>query len=205
MSYYLPLWFQGIKNASALQSGVMLLPVILGMIVGSILGGSVVTLIGYYQSLMVLSGAITPVEAGLFTTFSVNTPHSVWIDYSALAGIGAGLGFQQPMLAARTVVEKDDVPLGTSFMIFSQSLAGAVFISVGSTIFSNRLLDALKSEDPQIDPNLVLGLGATDLRTAISAQLLDAVLVAYNQALLRLVTQRWRRPAWRFSSSLAWN
>jgi hypothetical protein len=195
MSYYLPLWFQGIKNASALQSGVMLLPVILGMIVGSILGGPVVTLIGYYQSLMVLSGAITPVGAGLITTFSVNTPHSVWIDYSALAGIRAGLGFQQLMLAARTVLEKDDVPLGTSFMIFSQSPAGAVFISMGSTIFSNCLLDALKSEDPQIDPNLVLGLGATNLRTAISAQLLDAVLVAYNQALLRLFTQRWRRPA----------
>ncbi|MCJ1261325.1 hypothetical protein MMC22_001189 [Lobaria immixta] len=183
LSYFLPLWFQGIKNASALKSGVMLLPVILGMIVGSVLGGSVVTVIGYYQPLMVLSGVITPVGAGLLTTFSVNTPHSHWIGYSALAGIGAGLGFQQPMLAAQVVLEKDDVPVGTSIMIFSQSLAGAVSISVGSTIFSNRLLAALKSEVPQIDPSLVLGLGATNLRTAIPAPLLDAVLVAYNQAI----------------------
>jgi hypothetical protein len=58
-----------------------------------------------------------------------------------------------------------------------------VFVSVGNTIFLNRLIDALKSEVPQIDPSLVLGLGATNFRTAIPAQLLDAVLVAYNQAI----------------------
>ena len=184
ISYYLPLWFQGIKNASALHAGVMLLPVILGMIVGSILGGTVVTIIGYYKPLMVLSGVIVPLAAGLFTTFSADTPHSTWIGYSALAGIGAGLGFQQPMLAAQTVLEQDDVPVGTSIMIFSQSLAGAVFISVGSTIFSNRLLSALKSQVPQIDPRLILALGATELQTKIPAQYLGAVLVAYNHAIV---------------------
>lgn len=183
MSYFLPLWFQGIKNASALQSGVMLLPVIIGMVIGSILGGSVVTIIGYYQPLMVFSGIITPIGAGLLTTFSVNTPRSAWIGYTALAGIGAGLGFQQPMLAAQVVLEKEDVPVGTSIMIFSQSLAGAIFISVGSTIFSNHLIDTLQSDVPQIDPKLVLGLGATNLRKAIRPELLNGVLVAYNQAI----------------------
>jgi MFS family permease len=183
-SYYLPLWFQGIKNASAEASGVMLLPVILGMIVGSIVAGSIVTYIGYYLPFMVLSGILTPIAAGLFTSLSVNSPKSVWIGYSALAGFGAGLGFQQPILAAQTVLDQDDVAMGTSIMIFAQTLAGAIFVSVGNTIFLNSLIQNLK-EVPQINPDLVLEIGATNLRAAIPAQLLDAVLKAYNKAITR--------------------
>lgn len=87
------------------------------------------------------------------------------------------------MLAAQVVLEKEDIPVGTSTMIFSQSLADAIFISVGSTIFSNHLIDTLRSEVPQIDPKLVLGLGATNLRKVIRPELLDVVLVAYNKAI----------------------
>jgi MFS family permease len=184
MSYYLPLWFQGIKGASALDSGVMILPIILGMAVGSVVGGVLVTLIGYYPPMMVVCGILTPVASGLLTTFKVDTPQPTWIGYLSLAGIGAGLGFQQPMLAAQTVLDKVDVPTGTSLMIFSQSLAGAVFISVGNTIFLNRLIDDLETMVSGIDPEMILAVGATSLRELIPPELLDTVLVAYNDAIV---------------------
>lgn len=38
-SYYLPIWFQTVKGASSLQSGVDLLPLILSQVVASILSG----------------------------------------------------------------------------------------------------------------------------------------------------------------------
>lgn len=184
LSYYLPLWFQGIKDASALDSGVMILPIILGMAVGSVLGGVLVTLIGYYPPMMGICGILTAVGSGLLTTFTVDTPQHIWIGYLALAGIGAGLGFQQPLLAAQTVLEKSDVPTGTSLMIFAQSLAGTVFISVGNTIFLNRLVDNLKNSVPQISAEAILALGATNLRKTIPTQLFDTVLVAYNDAIV---------------------
>lgn len=183
MSYYLPLWFQGIKGASALDSGVMILPIILGMAVGSVVGGVLVTLIGYYPPMMVVCGILTPIASGLLTTFKVDTPQPTWIGYLALAGIGAGLGFQQPLLAAQTVLDRIDVPTGTSLMIFSQSLAGAVFISVGNTIFLNRLIDDLETLVSGIDPEMILAVGATSLRELLPPELLDTVLVAYNDAI----------------------
>lgn len=185
MSFYLPLWFQGIKNATALESGIMLLPIILGMAVGSILGAVLVTLIGYYPPMMVISGILTAVASGLFTTFTPDTPQPRWIGYLALAGLGAGLGFQQPLLAAQTVLAKQDVAAGTSLMIFSQSLAGAVFIAVGNSIFLNDLLDGLRVAFPGIQPEMILELGATNLKGEIPAQMLDAVLGAYNHAIAK--------------------
>src|SRR5947207_4065077 len=45
--YFLPIWFQGIKGASAWKSGAMLIPLLLGMIVSSIVTGILVTVFGY--------------------------------------------------------------------------------------------------------------------------------------------------------------
>lgn len=48
MMYYLPIWFQAIKGASALNSGIMLLPMILSAVVASLSSGFMVAKLGYY-------------------------------------------------------------------------------------------------------------------------------------------------------------
>lgn len=45
--YYLPIWFQAVKGASAVKSGIMNLPMVLTLVISSILSGIAVTLIGY--------------------------------------------------------------------------------------------------------------------------------------------------------------
>jgi MFS family permease len=185
LSFYLPLWFQAIKGASAFESGVMLLPVILGLLAGTLIAGVLVTVLGYYQPFMVLSGILAAIGAGLMTTFTADTPTSVWIGYLCLVGIGAGLGFQQPFIAVQTVLEKHDIAIGTSLIILSQTLAGAIFVSVGGTIFSNELVNALEAQVPQLDPMIVLESGATNLREYVPQEYLDEVLRAFNVAIVR--------------------
>jgi MFS family permease len=185
LSFYLPLWFQAIKGASAFNSGVMLLPVILGLLAGTVMAGVLVTVLGYYQPFMVLSGILAATGAGLLTTFTAETSSSVWIGYLSLVGIGAGLGFQQPFLAVQTVLEKNDIPIGTSLIILSQTLAGAIFVSVGGTIFSNELVDALKVQVPRLNPMVVLESGATNVRQYVPQEYLDGVLRAFNSAIVR--------------------
>jgi MFS family permease len=185
LSFYLPLWFQAVKGASAFDSGVMLLPVILGLLFGTLIAGVLVTVLGYYQPFMVLSGILAAIGAGLLTTFTADTHTSVWIGYLSLVGIGAGFGFQQPFLAVQTVLEKNDIAIGTSLIILSQTLAGAIFVSVGGTIFSNELVDALKAQVPQLDPMIVLESGATDLREHIPQEYREEVLHAFNSAIVR--------------------
>lgn len=183
MSYYLAIWFQVIKNVSAVKSGIMSLPMILGLTLTSILSGIFTMKIGYYVPTMLTSSILMPIGAGLITTFTVSTNHSKWIGYQVLLGCGIGLGMQQPSLAAQAVLSRKDFPIGASLMFFAQNLGGSIFNSAAQNVFANKLVSGLAGIQG-VDPSMVLGLGATDLRSAIPGNALSAVLVAYNKALV---------------------
>ncbi|KAI7976976.1 hypothetical protein EIK77_002097 [Talaromyces pinophilus] len=138
--YYLPIWFQAVKSASAVNSGVMNLPLLISNVVASIISGVAVTTFGYYTPFMLLASVITPISYGLMTTFHPNIPHSKWIGYQVLAGFGIGFGVQQPLIAVQVVLNIADVPTGTALMVFMQVLGGALFVSVDENVFSNKLV-----------------------------------------------------------------
>ncbi|KAI5268918.1 MFS transporter [Aureobasidium subglaciale] len=181
--YYLPIYFQAIKGVSATKSGIMSLPLILGVVICSVVAGGLVTTFGYYAPFMIASSVFMAIGAGLLTTFKVDTGHAEWIGYQALFGIGVGLGMQQILIAVQTVLPAADIPTGTAIVMFFQTLGGALFISVGQNVFTNKLVSGLKAAVPDLDPAIVLQTGATELKTAIGAQYRDGVLLAYNNAL----------------------
>ena len=180
--YFLPIWFQAIKHATAVKSGIMSLPFVLGLVVMSISAGILTKRTGYYAPWMIISSVLTPIGAGLITTFTPHTGHSAWIGYQALFGLGVGLGNQQPSVAAQTILARRDVSIGAALMMFSQTLGGAVFISVGNNLFESRLAHNL-AKIPGLDIGSVASIGATDLRNLVPANLLPQVIVAYNDAL----------------------
>lgn len=106
-------------------------------------------------------------------------------DASQIYGAGVGFGMQQTMIAVQTVLPKADVPIGTSIIIFSQTLGGALFISIAQNVFTNKLLQGLAKVVPDLDPAIVLATGATDLKNAVPAKYLSGVLVAYNSAIIQ--------------------
>ncbi|KAK3100966.1 hypothetical protein LTR53_018668, partial [Teratosphaeriaceae sp. CCFEE 6253] len=115
-SYFLPTWFQALKNRSAVQSGVDTLPLVLGLVVGNISAGQITGRIGYYTSQAYASVLLMPIGAGLITTFTPLTGHGRWIGYQVLLGLGTGLGMQQGNMAAQTVLARRDVPTGIALM-----------------------------------------------------------------------------------------
>ncbi|THW62335.1 MFS transporter [Aureobasidium pullulans] len=181
--YYLPIWFQAIKGVSATKSGIMSLPLILGVVICSVVAGGLVTTFGFYSPFMIASSILMAIGAGLLTTFKVDTGHAEWIGYQALFGIGVGLGMQQILIAVQTVLPAADIPTGTAIVMFFQTLGGALFISVGQNVFTNKLVSGLKAAVPDLDPAIVLSTGATELKSAIGEQYRDGVLQAYNDAL----------------------
>ena len=181
--YYLPIWFQAVKGASAVKSGIMNIPMVLTLVIVSILSGIGVTTIGYYSPLMIASTAITAIGIGLLYTFHPDTNHSMWIGYQALIGVGIGLGMQQPLIAVQTILDISQVPIGTSVIVFVQTLGGALFVSISQNVFSNKLLQGLAKYAPSIDPNIILKTGATSIQQTIDKADLPGVTLAYNNAL----------------------
>ena len=180
--FYLPVWFQAIKNASAVRSGIMNLPFVLALTSAAVMTGLLVSRIGYYVPFMLASTLFMSIGSGLLTLFTINTAHPNWIGFQVVAGFGIGMGMQQPSTAAQAALKKADAPTGVALMFFGQSFAGSVFITVAQNILSNRLAKQLTGI-PNFNPKEIVNIGATDLRKIISPEYLESVLVAYNSSL----------------------
>jgi EmrB/QacA subfamily drug resistance transporter len=181
--YFLPIWFQAVKGASAVKSGIMNLPMVLSLVLVSIISGIGVTLVGYYAPLMIVSSILAATGAGMLSTFKPDSGHALWIGYQCLTGVGIGLGMQQPLIAVQTVLDISQVPVGTSVIIFVQTLGGALFVSVGQNVFTNKLITDLAKYAPSVDPKIVLSTGATSIQQTIAKADLPGVTLAYNNAL----------------------
>jgi len=164
----------------------MNIPLVLSVVVFTIVSGGAITGIGYYGPLLLLSTIFATVGAGLLTTFTVSTSHPAWIGYQVLCGVGIGLGSQVPWIVVQASLPATDVPIATALMTFSQTLGGAIFVSVAQNIFSNLLTHNLARAVPGVSPSLVLSTGATDLKNVIDKAFLPQVLVGYNSALTRM-------------------
>jgi MFS family permease len=187
MVYYIPLWFQAIKGVTAVQSGINTMAFVLPLVVASIIAGGIITKTGWYNPWMIGCPVIMAIGSGLIVTFSVDTGSEKWIGYLFLFGFGLGIGMQQSGLAISAVLSPKDVSTGVSLMFFAQSLGGAIFICVGQSVFANGLISGL-AQIPNINPKIVLEVGATDLRNAVLPMDLPAVLDYYNRALTEAFT-----------------
>lgn len=75
------------------------------------------------------------------------------------------------------------MPIATATVMFSQTLGGAVFVSVAQNVFTNALLKNL-SGIGELDPQHVVDIGATALKNLIPADMLPRVISAYNGGLV---------------------
>lgn len=162
----------------------MNIPMVLSLVVVSIFGGIGVTAIGYYTPFVYASAVFMSVGGGLLSTFTQDTGSPKWIGYQIIFGAGVGFGMQQSLVMAQTVLPKRDVPIGTALMMFSQTLGGAIFVSVAQNVFTNELLKKTKQVVPGLNPAIVLATGATSLTKVIPHQYLSAVQLAYNTAIV---------------------
>ena len=183
--YYLPIWFQAVKGVSATQSGINTLPLLLSQVVATISAGILVSKFGYYVPLMYCSAILISTGSGLMTTFAVDSPSRIWIGYQVIFGIGIGFGFQQALVAAQTVLPKEDIPAGSALVMFFQLLGGSVFVSVAQNTFANNLITNVVREVPDLDPQAIVKAGATQIKYLVDPSRLTLVLQAYNGALTR--------------------
>jgi EmrB/QacA subfamily drug resistance transporter len=185
MIYWVPIWFQAIQGVSALESGIRSIPMVLSVVLASIISGVGTTAIGYNAPFYYLGTILMSVGAGLLTTFQVDTGKAEWIGFQIIYGLGVGFGIQQAVITVQVVLPLKDVPVGTALTMFMQTFGGAMFISVGQNVFNNTLLKGIRTSAPKVNPDIILHIGATDLRRAFPAALIYGIQVAYNNALTR--------------------
>ena len=127
-----------------------------------------------------------------FFTYSFTEPTNIdashRIGYQILFGSGVGLGIQQPLMAIQTVLQGADMSVGVAVIAFAQTIGAAIFISIGQSVFNNKLLLELHKHASMIDPAAVVANGASGLIQFIESlypQDVSEVLLAYNNALIQ--------------------
>ena len=102
------------------------------------------------------------------------------------------MGLELPNIAVQTILPEKDVAVGTSLVVFARSLGGAIFVSVGQNLFSNRIVSGMVARVPELDPSVVLQAGATELQQTVKQSGIDntdgvlaLVLEVYNDAIIR--------------------
>ena len=186
-AYYLPIWFQAIKNDTPIMSGVSLIAYVIGNALFSVIAGVAVSKTGYFAPPAILGAAIGTVGCGLLSTLQVDSGPGQWVGYQVLTSAGLGMAVQQGVIAVQTVLPLEEVPIGIAAVIGMQSLGGAVFVSVGNNILQNILGQVSAAQNlPGIDVKAVIAAGATQFRSIVPSESLPALLVAYNYALQRV-------------------
>ncbi|MGW1000396.1 MFS transporter [Streptomyces sp. NPDC002520] len=185
---YLPTFLQMVDGASATESGLLMLPMMAGIVGASIIGGQLISHTGRYKIFPLLGGALSAVGMWLLSRLETDTPrlhYSIW-----MAVLGAGIGLVMPVLvlAVQNSVRPADLGTATSANNYFRQIGGSVGAAVFGTLFADRLTDSLRRELP---PRAGAGLPDPESLTpqlvhALPGALRDAYIRAYADAMPRI-------------------
>jgi EmrB/QacA subfamily drug resistance transporter len=154
---YLPLFQQVVRGDSPTESGLQLIPVMAGVLIGSIGSGQIITKTGRYKAFPVAGTAIAAV--GMFLLSRLDSGTSVL--YAAVAmfvmGLGLGLVMQVLVLAVQNAVDYSELGVATSGATLFRSMGGSLGTAVLGAIFTNRLTNELSGS-----PAAGVGSGSID-------------------------------------------
>lgn len=131
---------------------------------------------------------LSAVGNGLLSTLSPSTTTGKWIGYQILLGVGRGIGMQMPLIAVQNSLPPTMVSISMSLLSFSQTFGGAVFLTLGDTVFTNSLGTAIRTDAPgTVDPAAIVAAGATRIRQVVTDPTqLAGVLAAYSTSVDRV-------------------
>lgn len=135
--YYLPTYFQVVRGASPIRSGVLLLPLVTVQTVSSFSSGLLVSKTGDYWWNLVVGFSFWSIGIGLLSTIDENTSLAKLVGYQMIDGIGAGQTFQTSLVAIQASVERKEMATATGLRNFLRMLGGTLALTICSTIVNN--------------------------------------------------------------------
>jgi EmrB/QacA subfamily drug resistance transporter len=136
---FVPLFLQVVKGSSATSSAGLLLPNVLGVVVGSIIAGQIVTRTGRYRIFPILGTASMAVGLGMLAMLSPDSSRFQVGVAMAMVGLGAGVTLPILMIAAQNAVPLRDLGVTTSAINFSRTICSTVGLAVFGAIFNAGL------------------------------------------------------------------
>ena len=180
---FLSQYFQISLNYSPTVSGLLSLPMILGLLMSSTIAGGLISRSGRWKRFLVAGGVLLTTGFGLLSTIDAMTSVFTLSAFLVVVGIGIGLLMQNLVLAAQNDVPASHVGAATSTLTFSRTLGGTIGVSLLGALLASQVTGDL-------DGSSVGSAGGHDLAvpdvSALPPDLLGLVQQAYADATAEL-------------------
>lgn len=198
----IPLYLQIVKGASPTKSGLLMLPMVLGLMLASLGSGRLIARTGRYKVFPVVGSVLMLIGMGLLATTRADS--ALWATdiFMAVFGIGLGLNMQSLVLAMQNSVPAKDMGVASASSSFFRSIGGtlgtAIFLSIlfsvaGSKIgqqyaqaaHSPAFLAAAKAHPAQVASlhgSLASGLNSTSFLSALPRPLVQPFFTGFSSA-----------------------
>jgi EmrB/QacA subfamily drug resistance transporter len=132
---YLPLYLQLVDGVSIMVSGLLMVPLMLGLLASSIVSGQIVSRTGIYKPMPIIGSFMMIVGMWLLSHLGLHTSHLTMSAYVIVLGMGMGMTMQIMILATQNAVPTDSIGTGTAAVTFFRSLGGAFGTSLFGAVF----------------------------------------------------------------------
>ncbi|WP_205678920.1 MDR family MFS transporter [Brachybacterium endophyticum] len=185
---YMPTYLQMSTGVNATESGLMLLPMVGGLLITSILSGQIVSRTGQYKWAPILSMVVTALGVFLLSTMEVDTATWVIMAFMFVLGAGLGIGMQNLVLIVQNTFPSSEVGTATASNNFFRQIGASLGSAIVGSVFTSRLTDLLSERMPAQAAGQMGGSGDTNSLTPelvdkLPQKIQDIVVGAYTDAL----------------------
>ncbi|EGD57127.1 MDR family MFS transporter [Gordonia neofelifaecis] len=185
---YMPTYIQMVTGVDATEAGLLMIPMMGGLLITSIASGQAVARTGRYKMFPIIGSIVMGIGLVLIASMHITTPTWVMCTYLAVFGIGIGLSMQ-----ILTLIVQNSFPVS---MVGTATAANNYFRQVGATlgsaivgsIFASRLATLLTEKLAGSGAGAGDAAGRNGLTPAAVNALPDAlripIIESYNEALL---------------------
>ncbi len=136
---YLPLYLQGVLGQSATNSGEVITPLTVSLVVGAGLSGFVVAMLKRYQAVTILGAIVMSAGVYLMTRMTVSTGLLEAVIYMVVAGIGIGIFFSILTLAVQNALPRTRLGVGTGAVRYLSQLGSTLGVAIVGTVVNNTI------------------------------------------------------------------
>jgi EmrB/QacA subfamily drug resistance transporter len=184
---YLPTYLQMVTGANATEAGLLMIPMMGGLLIASVIVGQIVSRTGRYKSFPIVGSLVMGLGLGLLSTLTAQSPTALLCVYMGVVGVGIGMANQILTLIVQNSFPNRIVGTATAANNYFRQVGATLGSAVVGSLFASRLA-GLVAEKLATSGGTVGGTATNSFTPAIVNALPDAVrlpiLDAYNEALM---------------------
>jgi EmrB/QacA subfamily drug resistance transporter len=184
---FLPLFLQIVGGESATDSGLLLVPLMAGLLGASIVAGQVITRTGRYRLFPIAGMALVALGIFLLSTMGPDVGRLAASTYMFVLGVGFGCVMQVMVLAAQNTAAGSDLGVATSSVNFFRSVGGSIGVAVFGALFTNRLAHELARTATGVSADSVRPDTVAELAPGVRADVVGAFATALTDVFLVVV------------------